>query len=247
MNRQALGWTLAVGLLLSAPLPAQPINDLLTRVASMRNDQPTRMKVEIELRHRGTAPLHLNRTKRRGVSVIESGPDGVRKITSRYSTRSALFSFWRKAADDESSLVSDVEAEELVDPAGMMEAFLSEAVLLSDENVTWRGRPARLLVVRPAFFERRPQDGEAPADGGPGPLVTEVRIWLDESGVPLAMERGLDFQLGPALSVTGRNELVFQQLGGRLLVAEARETYSGTGLAVLRSRDERKMKVLSVE
>lgn len=213
----------------------------------MRNDQPTRMKVDIELRHGGTAPLHLNKTKRRGVSVIESGPDGVKKITSRSSTRSSLFSFWRKAAQEESSLINDVEAEDLVNPAGMMEAFLSEAILLSDQNVTWRGRPARLLVVRPVLFERRPKDGKAPADDEPTPLATEVKIWLDENGVPLAMERELDFRLGPALSMTGRNELIFQQVDGRLLVAEARETYSGTGLAVLRSRDDKKVKVLSVE
>lgn len=33
---------------------------------------------------------------------------------------------------------------------------------------------------------------------------------------------------------------------GRLLVAEAEETWSGTGLAVLHSRDDRKMKVVAV-
>lgn len=247
MNRQALGWILAGGLLVAAQLPAQPINDLLTRVASMKNDQSTRMEVEIELRHRGTAPLHLNKTKRRGVSVIESGPDGVKKITSRDLSSSSRFSFWSKAAaEDEAPLMNDVDAEELVNPAGMMEVFLSEATLLSDENVTWRGRPARLLVVRPALFERSPKEGKAPAGDEPTPLAAEARIWLDENGVPLAMERGFDFRLGPALSVTERQELIFQQVDGRLFVAEAQETYSGTGLAVLRSRDDRKVKVTSV-
>ena len=77
MNRQALGWTLAGGLLMSTLVSAQSINDLQTRVASMRNDQSTRIEVDVELRHRGTAPLHWNRTKKRGVSVIESGPEGV--------------------------------------------------------------------------------------------------------------------------------------------------------------------------
>ena len=77
------------------------------------------------------------------------------------------------------------DTEELWNQAGMMESFLSEATLLSDEQVTWRGRPARLLVVRPTPFERR--------DGEPRPFGAQARIWLDECGVPLAMEvRGRD-------------------------------------------------------
>lgn len=76
--------------------------------------------------------------------------------------------------------MNDFEAQDLVNQAGMMESFLSEATLLSDEQVTWRGRPARLLVVRPVPFERR--------DGEPRPLKAQARIWLDETGMPLAMQ-----------------------------------------------------------
>lgn len=231
---------------MSTHLSAEPINDLMTQVAAMKNDQSTRIEVEVELRHRGTAPLHWNKSKRRGVSVIESGPEGVKKITSRYLSNGSLFSFWRKPRKDETPLMDDVEAETLVNPAGMMEAFLSEATLLSDENVTWQGRPARLLVVRPALFE--PRNGKkAPAEDEPSPFAAEAKVWLDENGVPLAMESEFDFRLGPALSVTERQELTFQQVDGRLLVAEARETYSGTGLGVLRSRNDRKLKVTSVQ
>lgn len=210
----------------------------------MKNDQSTRIEVEVELRHRGTAPLHWNKTKKRGVSVIESGPDGVKEITSRWLTTQGRFSFWRKRSpEDESSLMNDVDAETLVNPAGMMEVFLQEATLLSDENVTWEGRPARLLVVRPALFEPRKP---APAEGEPRPIALGVKVWLDERGVPLAMERSFELRLGPVLSVTENQAFTFQQVRGRLLVAEARETYSGTGLAVLHGRDDKKMKVVAV-
>jgi hypothetical protein len=57
------------------------------------------------------------------------------------------------------------------------------------------------------------------------------------------MERSMDLLLGPALKATEHQALTFQQVNGRLLVAEARETYSGTALAVLRSGDARKVKV----
>jgi len=58
---------------------------------------------------------------------------------------------------------------------------LAGGLLLSDEKVTWRGRPARLLVIRPALLEPDRKDE-------PAPFVTEAKVWLDESGVPLAME-----------------------------------------------------------
>lgn len=237
MNRQALGWTLAAGLLMSTQVSAQPINDLQTRLASMRNDQKTRLEVEIEFRHRGSAPLHLNKEKRRGVAVVEAGPKGVKKITSRWLTKGARFSVWGKQKNEnEAPLLNDTDALTLVNPAGMMEAFLSEATLLSDEKVTWQGQPARLLVIRPAML-----DGKAAAtseETEPKPHAITVKVWLDENGVPLAMESDFELRLGPALSVTGGQSFTFQQVEGRLLVAEAEETYSGTALAVLRGRDD---------
>ena len=242
MNGQALGWTLAVGLLMSTQVSAQPINDLQTRLESMRNDQKTRIEVEVEFRHRGSAPLHLNKEKRRGVAVVEAGPKGVKKITSRWLGSSSRFSAWgRKKGENEDPLLDDVEALALVNPAGMMETFLNEATLLSDEKVTWQGKPARLLVVRPTL-----PDGKAAAEDDPKPYATEAKVWLDESGFPLAMERAFELKLGPALSVTESQSFTFQQVEGRLLVAEAEETWSGTGLAVLHGRDDRKMKVVSV-
>lgn len=239
MNRQALGWTLAAGLLMSTQVSAPPINDLQSRLETMRNDQKTRIEVEVELRHRGSAPLHLNKEKRRGVAVVEAGPQGVKKITSRWLGSSTRFSAWgKKKGENETPLLNDVEALDLVNPAGMMETFLSEATLLSDEKVTWQGQPARLLVVRPVV--ERGEKAE------PMPFATEAKVWLDENGVPLAMERGFELRLGPALSVIESQSFTFQQVGGRLLVAEAQETWSGTGLAVLRGRDDRTMKVVAV-
>jgi hypothetical protein len=231
---------------MSAHLSAQPINDLQTRLVSMRNDQKTRIEVEIEYRHRGSAPLHLNKEKRRGVAVVEAGPKGVKKVTSRWLTTSAGFSAWgKKKSENEAPLLNDTDALTLVNPAEMMEVFLSEATLLSDEKVTWQGQPARLLVVRPVLLEPR-KDGKAPEEDELKHHAIGAKVWLDDNGVPLAMERDFELRLGPALSVTSNQSFTFQQVGGRLLVAEAQETYSGTGLAVLHDRDDRKMKVVAV-
>ena len=213
----------------------------------MRNDQKTRIEVEIEFRHRGSAPLHLNKEKKRGVAVVEAGPKGVKKITSHWQTTGVRLSVWgKKKSENEASLLNDTDALALVNPAGMMEAFLSEATLLSDEKVTWQGQPARLLVVRPALLESKRKDEKESQETEPKHHAIETKVWLDENGVPLAMESGFELRLGPVLSVTGIQSFTFQQIEGRLLVAEAEETYSGTGLAVLHDRDDRKMKVVAV-
>ncbi|MEA2560225.1 MAG: hypothetical protein QOH06_1729 [Acidobacteriota bacterium] len=211
----------------------------------MKNEQKTRIEVEIEFRHRGSAPLHLNKEKRRGVAVVEAGPKGVKKITSRWLTTGARFSLWGKQKNEnEAPLLNDTDALTLVNPAGMMEAFLSEATLLSDEKVTWQGQPARLLVIRPAMLDEKAAASNEETE--PKPYTIAAKVWLDENGVPLAMERDFELRFGPALSVTGGQSLTFQQVEGRLLVAEAEETYSGTGLAVLHGRDDRKLKVVAV-
>ena len=249
MNTQALGWTLAAGLLMSTQVSAQPINDLQSRLESMRNDQKTRIEVEIEFRHRGSAPLHLNKQKKRAKAIIFYGPRGVEKIERQSFSSSTRFSAWSDQKGEEAPLLDDIEALELVNPAGMLETFLSEATLVSEEKVTWQGQPARLLVLRPAATQPDPKDGKVPAQGEetePTPFAGEAKVWLDENGVPLAMERGFEFRLGRALSVTESQSFTFQQVDGRLLVAEARESYSGTGLAVLHGREDKKVKVVAV-
>jgi hypothetical protein len=241
VKTQALRWIVAGSLLVSSQLIAEPLNDLQARLAAMHNDQPMRVKVDIEVEHRGTAPLHLNKNMRRGRATVAYGPQGVKMIESRWLSRGSRFSFWSSAKNDhenDAPLLNDVEALELVDPASTMAFLLDGAVLLSDEIVTWQEQPARLLVIRPGPLA-------AAAEGEP--LNVEVKIWLDESGAPLALERASEFRLGPALGATGFQALTFQQVDGRLLVATAQERYSGTALAVLRGRDTKRMKVTAVK
>jgi hypothetical protein len=239
VKTQALRWIVAGGLLVSSQLIAEPLNDLQVRLAAMHNDQPMRIQVDVEVEHRGSAPLHRNKNKRRGKATVDYGPNGVKMIESRWTGRSSRFSFWSSAKNDpenETPLLNDVEALGLVDPVGTMEFLLDGATLLSDEIVTWQDQPARLLVIRPGPIAAA-SEGE--------PLDLEVKIWLDESGMPLALERSSEFRLGPARAM-GLQSLTFQQVNGRLLVDRSQESYSGTALAVLRSKDIKKLKVTAV-
>lgn len=245
MNSKALGWLVTGGLMFASTLTAEPLNDLQARLATLRNDQPVRLRVDVELRHRGSAPLRLYRTKQRGRALVIYGSHGPEVREQRWLTSGSSFSLWGKSKiEGKASLVDEVEAGDLVDPAGMMAFLLQRATLLSDEEVTWQGQPARLLVVRPdpLALER---DGESKAgtEDEPERFLMEAKIWLDASGSPLALERSVELRFGPVLKVTQHQTLTLQQVDGRLLAARSDETYSGTALAVLRSRNEKKMKV----
>jgi hypothetical protein len=162
----------------------------------------------------------------------------------RWRETSSGFSVWRQSkVEVETPLLDQAEAGDLVDPAGMLALLLRGATVLSDEAVIWQNQPARLLVIRPGPLAAAPQDEARSAGGDPERFVTEAKIWLDAGGSPLALERSMELRFGPALQVTEHQTLTFQQVAGRLLAARSEETYSGTALAVLRSRDEKKMKI----
>jgi hypothetical protein len=241
---KALGWLfltggLTGGLMVASVLPAQPLDPLQARLAALRSEQPIRLKVDVELRHRGSAPLHLNGTKKQGRAIVIYGPHGPEVREQKWRETSSGFSVWRPSTVEvEIPLVDPAEAGDLVDPAGMLALLLRGATLLSDEEVTWQNQPARLLVVRPGPLAA----GDGPGDS-PERFVTEAKIWLDAGGSPLALERSMELRLGPALQVTQHQTLTFQQVEGRLLAARSEETYSGTALAVLHSKDEKKMKI----
>lgn len=246
MRKRARTWVLAGSFLIAGSLTAEPIGDLQARLAGMRHDRPTRIQVDVEFKHRGSAPLHLNKNKRRGAATVVYGPRGVESLTQKWVGSSSRFSFWKESkVKTEIPMLEEAEALDLADPAGMMEHLLSEAVLVSDETATWKGQPARYLVIRPGLVATD-RDGNA-VEADRTPLNLLIKVWLDETGAPLAMERSMEFRLGPALVVTEAQAFTFHQMDGRLLVAEVEESFSSTALAVLRGRDSKKIKVTSVE
>ncbi|HEX4959665.1 MAG TPA: hypothetical protein VF173_02415 [Thermoanaerobaculia bacterium] len=238
---KALGWLVTGGLMLASALQAQPLADLQVRLVALRNEQPIRLKVDVDLRHRGSAPLHLNDTHQRGRAIVVYGSHGPEVREQRWSETGNRFSVWRQSkVEVETPLVGEAEAGDLVDPAGMLALLLRGATLLAVEAVTWQGQPARLLTIQPGPFVA---DGAKTTGSGPERFVTEAKIWLDAGGSPLALERSMAVRLGNALQVMQRQTLTFQQVEGRLLAARSEETYSGTALAVLSSTDEKKMKI----
>lgn len=243
MKRQALSWIVAAGLLCAGRVAADPLEDLRARLTGLRSSEPIRLEVDVEMEHRGTAPLHLNDAKLRGTAIVRLGRRG---ITVRERSRRGditQFSLWQEPREGPIPLIDDDTARQLTDPAEMIEELLRDGVLVSDEAVTWQERPARLLVIRPEVPEEL-ANARGSAKGDRPPFVGDAKIWLDENGTPLAMESSAELRLGTKIRMTMTSDqaVTFQQAGGRLLVAELRQTYSGTG-PVMRGRDEKRLKV----
>jgi hypothetical protein len=232
----------------SAQPSAQPLADLSARLAAWSSDAPLRVEVEVEQKHRGSAPLHLRRTKQVGGAVIEWGPRGVESLEQWWFGAGARVTIWERAQrrpviDEDDRVLSDQEASELADPAGTLGVLLQGATLLADEPSTWDGRAARRLTIRPATLNANER---APEREGPDPLELRLAVWLDEAGEPLAVERSVDFAAGP-FSAQQRQTLVLGQVDGRLVVSEMRETWTGQAVALLRGQDDKRVVLRSAE
>jgi hypothetical protein len=245
MRRRAIGWTLSIGLLAAAASQAEPLEEVRSRLAALQSDQPIRLVVDVQIQHRGTAPLHYNKVTERGTARFAYGPDGVKSLTQKWNKGTTHASIWTSGNPDDSDipLLDFEEAESIANPAGALVTLLQDATLVSDSPAEWEGKAARLLVVRPAQLS----EPEAAAAGSPAtrrnPFSGEVKLWLDESGAPLGLEGALALRLGPAIQATQLHKVTFQQVEGRLLAAEIQEDFESTALAVLRGRDTRTLKI----
>lgn len=235
----------------SAQASAEPLSDLTARLAALRSDAPLRVEVEVEQKHRGSAPLHLRRTKQVGGAVIEWGPRGVESLEQWWFGTGARLTVWERAQrrpviDEDDRVLSEQEAAELADPAGTLGELLASATLLADEPSSWEGRAARRLTIRPAPLAPRDAKERGRDREEPGALELRLAVWLDEAGEPLAVERSVDFAAGP-LSAQQRQTLVLGMVDGRLVVSEMRETWTGQAVALLRGRDDMRVVLRAAE
>jgi hypothetical protein len=240
MKKQTGWWSLIGFLLVTGSLSAEPLQDLKARLDALRSDQPLKVSVDVKFHHKGSGLLRWNDSKMQGTALVLQGRNGVEVREKQWwgNTRKVSFGDESKSRlETETPLVDIFEARDLIDPAGMMSSLLEEATLVSDEMSVLDGNPARLLVIRPRL---------ATANGDSKVLTLEANIWLNEAGDPIALERWMEFRLGPALRVKERQMMTFQLAGGRLLGLESRETYSGKALAILRGADAKTMKVREI-
>ena len=196
-------------------------------MAALRNAQPIRLKVEIERKHAESSPGHKSSAKQTGRVTIDYGPKGVR-IRGRLSGGQSSSS-WGADKEEcrpkwiEIPTLDEGEASLLVDPATVLYYLLWDASLLSDKPVTWQGQAARLLVFVPTSVGAKAASSDAFWR-----FTGEVKIWLSDSGMPLAMQHAMRPNVEDTVPGKKDQLLIFQQVDGRLLAARTEDTFSGT-------------------
>lgn len=225
MKSRALGLWMASGLLISNVLTAEPLTDLRARLAALRNTQPIRLKVEIEAKHLESASLRRSGAKQTGRATINYGPKGVRMRggLSTYSSHASSWGANEEPPGIEIPLLEEGEAKFLVDPANILYFLLWDATLLSDKPVDWQGQAARLLVFVPTSVGEK-----AASSGAFWRFSGEVKIWLSDRGLPLAMQHTMRPNVEPAVSAKKDQLFIFQEVDGRLLASRTEDTFSGT-------------------
>lgn len=237
--------TLSAGTIARAD--GDPLATLRAQLPSLASEQPVRLDVEVTTRHRGSGPLHLRQVKKTGTAIVLLGKHGPEVREQRWlGTETRLGAGSAKREPAEVPFLTEADAADLVEPAKMLQVLLDGATLLADERVELDGKPSRRLAFRPGPLAPRSPNGLAEPGDAKGPFVLKAQVWLDDAGVPVALERSFTLELDPVLGVRQQQWFRFRQVDGRLLVEEAEETYTGTALAVFRGRDDRSLRVVGI-
>ena len=224
--------------LLIAPslLPADGLSDVRGTLSKLQSDQLLRARVEIKTRNTG-GESDKQKQQAEGTSavIVENGPEGLRLSWSPEQIKQARKAAWEKtlhpdAVKSNLATLAALEANEalnLLDFANPLWRSLEGATLQEDKRDTYQGKPARLLVVR---LDLRLNEEARKLMKSADAIV---KLWLDEHGVPLGMDRDLQIKLSKfflTYRVHEHDTRDFAEAGGRLMVTRAVHESFGSGL-----------------
>ena len=227
---------LGLSLLLSPTLLfADGLSDVRTTLQKLQSDLPLRARVEIKSRHSGGESNKQRQFGGDSIVAVESGADGLKLIWSADEVRQSRKAAWAEVANPDApksdlgtlKALDAAQALNLLDAADSLRRGLERATLLEDKPDTHKGKPARLLVLR---IDLGLDEEERKALKS---SETYLKLWLDDDGVPLAMERDVQAKFSRFLigfRIHEHDTRTYQRAGGRLVVTRATHDTSGAGL-----------------
>jgi hypothetical protein len=223
--------------LLSAPtlLFADGLADVRATLQKLQSDQPLRARVEIKTRRSGGESDKQKQSQATSSVLMESGPRGLTLSWSPEQIKESRKVAWSERANPDApksdlatlKALAAGDALNLLDAADPLRRGLEKAVLQEDKRDNYQGKSARLLVVK---VDLGLDEEERKALKSSEAIL---KLWLDNDGVPLAMERDIQakfskFLIGFRLHEHETRE--FQRAAGRLVVTRASKDSSGSGL-----------------
>ncbi|MEP6809258.1 MAG: hypothetical protein ABI992_03375 [Chthoniobacterales bacterium] len=225
-------------LLLIAPalLRADGLADVRATLAKMQSDQPLRARVEIKASNAG-GESDKRKQQSAGLTavIVDYGPDGIRLNWTPEQIRQSRQAAWEKLADPDAAqtdlaTLGALEAGDalaLVDAADPLRRWLEHATLLEDKPGTFQGKPARRLLLRVQLrLNAEARKILKESDG-------TLQLWLDRTGIPIAVDRDLHARFSKfflSYRIHEHDAREFQTVGNRLIVTHSAHESSGSGL-----------------
>lgn len=226
---------LALFLLAPTLLFADVLTDVRATLQKLQSDQTVRARVEIKSRHSGGESNKQRQFGGDSLVTIESGADGVKLSWSADEVRKARKAAWAEVANPDAAksdsgtlkALDAAQALNLLDAADALRRGLERAVLLEDKSDKYKGKPARLLVLR--FDLSLDEEGRKALKSSDA----IEKLWLDSDGFPIAMDRNLEARFSKFLigyKVHEHESREFQHTAGRLVATSVTKESSGSGL-----------------
>jgi hypothetical protein len=226
---------LLIPLLLAPALAfADGLTDVRAALQKLQSDQPLRARVEIKTRRSGGESSKQKQSESVSSVIVESGADGLKLSWSPDQIKASRKAAWTEATNPDAPK-SDIatlktlepgQALNLLDAADPLRRSLERATLLEDKPDKYQGKPARLLVIR---IELALDEEERKALKSSDAIE---KLWLDNDGIPLAMDRTIDAKFSKFLigfKIHEHETREFQRAAGRLVTISSTKENSGSG------------------
>lgn len=216
--------------------PADPLGDLRATLQKLQSSEPLHARVEIKTRRSGGESHKQNQSESVSTVLVEIGPGGFNLTWSPDQIRQSRKAAW-EAISNPDAVRSDLaslkslepgDALNLVDAGDPLRRSLEKAVLLEEKaSAPYKTKSARLLVFR---IQLTLDEEERKALKSSEAVL---KLWLDDDGVPIAMDRDIQAKFSKLLigfRIHEHDTREYQQVGGRLMVTRWTKDSSGSGL-----------------
>jgi len=221
-------------LLLSLILTASGLDDARAALAKL-DAKPVRGEMKVMRWQRAAG----KETSAGVTFFVSDGPKGV-------ALQAAPGMLHEKAAGIVSTTTL-MRVHHLLDARAELLHQLERAELISEENVTWKERPARLLKLKVEAEELK----KVPSQVSVSLSGSVANLWIDASGLPLAGELGGDVEAGVLMIKVKTHSKVTREyglVGGRLVVTRESDENDANGAGQqLQVRQSTELKLEAVE
>ena len=229
-------WSLALFAslpLAAAPLTADPLAELRSRLEALHPQQTVRARIELVSRSESSEdeqPAVSSETV-----IVELGPTGLRMEWTPAQLAAARDAEWRRQRDPDAPQ-SDAtlgelpawDAARLLDSSASLRLAIDGATLVENRADQLDGAPARLLVIRP-------RSSLSKTDKTTKRYDDTLMLWLDADGYPLAADRKVEARGSKFLISFGFSEHVtrrYSHIGEHLVVTRQTRESSSEGLGM---------------